>query len=74
MGRRSKRGVVSDGDMPRSREAILAALARVAPAYTHAHVFVDSPDYYQMMKDLNLHIVDICVISRKDEPPNFRSC
>ena len=50
--------------------ADLAALAKVAPADTHAHVFVDSPAYYQMMKDLNLHIVDICVLSRKDEPPD----
>jgi predicted TIM-barrel fold metal-dependent hydrolase len=50
--------------------ADLAALARVGPIDTHAHVFVDSPAYYQMMKDLNLRIVDICVIGRKDEPPN----
>lgn len=50
--------------------ADLAALARVEPIDTHAHVFVDSPAYYRMMKDLNLHIVDICVIGRKDEPPN----
>jgi len=48
----------------------LAALARIEPIDTHAHVFVDSPAYYQMMKDLNLHIVDICVVGRKNEPPN----
>ncbi len=49
--------------------ADLAALARIGPIDTHAHVFVDSPAYYRMMKDLNLHIVDICVYSRKNEPP-----
>lgn len=48
----------------------LAAIAKVEPIDTHAHVFVDSPAYYQMMKDLHLHIVDICVISRKIEPPD----
>ncbi len=48
----------------------LAALARVGPIDTHAHVFVDSPAYYQMMKDLNLHIVDICVYARKNQPPD----
>jgi predicted TIM-barrel fold metal-dependent hydrolase len=50
--------------------ADLAALAQVGPIDTHAHVFVDSPAYYRMMKDLNLHIVDICVYSRKNEPPD----
>ena len=49
--------------------ADLAALAKVGPIDTHAHVFQDVPAYYQMMKDLNLRIVDICVVSRKDEPP-----
>lgn len=48
----------------------LAALSRVEPIDTHAHVFVDSPAYYKMMKDLNLHIVDICVYSTKNEPPD----
>ena len=50
--------------------ADLAALAKVGPVDTHAHVFVNSPEYYQMMKDLNLHIVDICVVSRPNLPPN----
>jgi predicted TIM-barrel fold metal-dependent hydrolase len=31
---------------------------------------VDSPAYYQMLKQLNMHIVDICVVGRRDEPPN----
>jgi predicted TIM-barrel fold metal-dependent hydrolase len=48
----------------------LAALARIGPIDTHAHVFVDSPAYYQMMKDLNLHIVDICVVGRANLPPS----
>lgn len=48
----------------------LAALAKVGPIDTHAHVFVDSPAYYQMMKDLNLRIVDICVYARKNPPPD----
>ena len=50
-------------------ESDLAELARIEPIDTHAHVFVDSPAYYQMMKNLHLHIVDICVIGRQDEPP-----
>ena len=50
--------------------ADLAALAKVGPIDTHAHVFVDSPVYYQMMKDLNLHIVDICVVGRANLPPS----
>lgn len=49
--------------------ADLAALAKIGPIDTHAHVFVDSPAYYQMMKELNLRIVDICVVGREDEPP-----
>ncbi|MGA8184566.1 MAG: amidohydrolase family protein [Terriglobia bacterium] len=48
----------------------LAALARIGPIDTHAHVFVDSPAYYQMMMDLNLHIVDICVVGRANLPPS----
>ncbi|MGH7973639.1 MAG: hypothetical protein ACREIC_33395, partial [Limisphaerales bacterium] len=48
----------------------LAALARIEPIDTHAHVFVDSPAYYRMMKDLNLRIVDICVYSTRNEPPD----
>ena len=47
----------------------LAALARVGPMDTHAHVFQDVPAYYEFMKQINLRIVDICVLSRKDEPP-----
>ena len=50
--------------------ADLAALAKVGPIDTHAHVFVDSAVYYQMMKDLNLHIVDICVVGRANLPPS----
>jgi predicted TIM-barrel fold metal-dependent hydrolase len=50
--------------------ADLAALARIGPIDTHAHVFVDSPAYYRMMKDLNLHIVDICVVGRANLPPS----
>ena len=50
--------------------ADLAALAKIGPIDTHAHVFVDSPAYYRMMKDINLHIVDICVVGRKDVPPS----
>lgn len=50
--------------------ADLAALAKVGPIDTHAHVFVDSPAYYQMLKDLNMRIVDICVFSREDLPPS----
>jgi predicted TIM-barrel fold metal-dependent hydrolase len=50
--------------------ADLAALAKVGPIDTHAHVFVDSPAYYQMMKDLNLRIVDICVVGRANLPPD----
>ena len=50
--------------------ADLAALAKVGPVDTHAHVFVNSPAYYQMLKDLNMHIVDICVYSREDLPPS----
>jgi len=49
--------------------ADLAALAQVGPVDTHAHVFQDVPAYYRMMKQLNLRIVDICVVGRKDEPP-----
>ena len=48
--------------------ADLAALARVGPIDTHAHVFQDVPAYYEFMKQINLRIVDICVLSRKDEP------
>ena len=50
--------------------ADLAALAKVGPVDTHAHVFVDSPAYYQMLRDLNMHIVDICVYSQEDLPPS----
>jgi hypothetical protein len=54
-----------------SQEAAdLSALAKVGPIDTHAHVFVDSPVYYQMMKDLNLQIVDICVVGRANLPPS----
>ena len=49
--------------------ADLAALAKVGPIDTHAHVFVNSAAYYQMMKDLNLRTVNICVVSNKHEPP-----
>ena len=47
----------------------LAALAKVGPVDTHAHVFQDVPAYYEFMKQINLRIVDICVVGRKDEPP-----
>jgi predicted TIM-barrel fold metal-dependent hydrolase len=50
--------------------ADLADLAKVGPIDTHAHVFVDSPAYYQMLKDLDMRIVDICVFSREDLPPS----
>ncbi len=49
--------------------ADLAALAKVGPIDTHAHVFQDVPAYYQFMKQINLRIVDISVVGRKDEPP-----
>lgn len=49
--------------------ADLAALARIEPIDTHAHVFQDVPAYYRFMKQINLHIVDICVVGKKNEPP-----
>lgn len=50
--------------------ADLAALAKVQPIDTHTHVFEDSPAYYQMLKQLNMRTVDICVVGRAKEPPN----
>ena len=49
--------------------ADLAALAKVGPVDTHAHVFQDVPAYYRFMKAINLRTVNISVVGRKDEPP-----
>ena len=51
------------------QDADLAALSKLEPIDTHAHVFQDVPAYYRFMKQINLHIVDICVVGRRDEPP-----
>ncbi len=48
--------------------ADLAALAKIEPIDTHTHVFVNSPAYYRMLKQLNMHTVDICVVGREHEP------
>lgn len=50
--------------------ADLAALAKIGPIDTHTHVFQDSPACYQMLKQLNMRTVDICVVGRANEPPN----
>jgi predicted TIM-barrel fold metal-dependent hydrolase len=58
--------------------ADLRSLASVHPIDAHAHVFQDSPAFYAMLKQLNMRVVNICVVDRHDVPfyrtvgPQFR--
>ena len=44
----------------------LAAFAAVAPIDTHVHVYEDDPAFNAMVKQLNLHILNICLIDERD--------
>ncbi len=47
-----------------SPSADLAGFAVIAPIDAHAHVFRNDPSFQAMLKRLNLHILDICVVSQ----------
>jgi len=49
----------------------LAGFAAVAPIDTHVHVYKDDPTFVDMVKRLNLRMVNICVIDDRD--PFFKS-
>jgi predicted TIM-barrel fold metal-dependent hydrolase len=44
----------------------LADFAAVAPIDTHVHVYENDPAFNAMVKQLNLHILNICLIDERD--------
>jgi hypothetical protein len=47
----------------------LAGFTALDPIDAHAHAYISDPEFYAMLKKLNMRIVDILVIS--DESPDF---
>jgi predicted TIM-barrel fold metal-dependent hydrolase len=68
----------AQGESNAELAADLNALAKIDPIDTHIHIFQDSPAVYALLKRLNMHVVNICVVSRHDDPflstlePQFR--
>ena len=48
----------------------LQTFAALAPIDTHAHVFASDPAFVDMLKKLNVHLVDILVID--DQSPDYK--
>ena len=44
----------------------LTAFSALAPIDAHAHVFKNDPAFTEMLKRLNLHIMDVCVVDKHD--------
>lgn len=44
----------------------LTAFSALAPIDAHAHVFKNDPAFIEMLKRLNLHIMDVCVVDKHD--------
>lgn len=49
----------------------LAAFSALAPVDSHAHVFASDPAFFDLLKKLNVHLVDILVID--DENPQYKA-
>lgn len=57
----------SQGEIPSDLSQELKAFAAIHPIDSHTHVLADSPAIIQWLKDLNLRVLNICVID-KDDP------
>jgi predicted TIM-barrel fold metal-dependent hydrolase len=59
---------LAEGESGAEWGADLKPLAALDPIDAHVHAWVDSPVLYTTLEHLRMHVVDICVVSRYDEP------
>ena len=60
------RGSLNEVKPSRPPVVDLTGFSAVAPIDAHAHVFKDDPAFATLLKRLNLHIIDICVVDKHD--------